>query len=69
MCGSMSDIQSATAEIRRRKKIDRKKKKPKIFITAVCEQEDKPIRSDLSNIVGFIIIRRVFWFCENEEAN
>jgi len=29
MCGSMADIQSATAEIRRgKKKTDRKKKKP-----------------------------------------
>ena len=28
MCGSMVDIQSATAEIRRGKKIERRKKKP-----------------------------------------
>jgi len=29
MCGSLADIQSATAEIRRRKKKERKKKKKK----------------------------------------
>jgi len=28
MCGSMVDIQSAMAEIRREKKIDRRQKKP-----------------------------------------
>jgi len=42
------------------KKIDRKKKKkPQTFITAICEQEDMPIRSVVSNIGGFIIMRRV----------
>ena len=60
MCGSMADIQSATAEIRRGKKMNRKKKKkPQTFITAICKQEDKPIRSVVSNIGGFIIMRRV----------
>jgi len=36
MCGSMADIQSATAEIRRAKKEERKKKKPQDENIMVC---------------------------------
>jgi len=36
MCGSIADIQSATAEIRRGKKEDRKKKKPQDENIMVC---------------------------------
>jgi len=36
MCGSMADIQSATAEIRRGKKERRKKKKPQGKNIMVC---------------------------------
>ena len=42
MCGSMAEIQSATAEIRRGKKEDRKKKKP----------QDKNIMSELAATQG-----------------
>jgi len=36
MCGSMADIQSAAAEIRREKKKERKKKKPQGKNIIVC---------------------------------
>jgi len=36
MCGTMADIQSATAEIRRGKKEERKKKKPQGKDIMVC---------------------------------
>jgi len=36
MCGSMADIQSVTAEIRRGKKERRKKKKPQAKNKMVC---------------------------------
>jgi len=36
MCGSMADIQSATAEIRQGKKEDRKKKKPQSKNIMAC---------------------------------
>jgi len=36
MCGSMADIQFATAEIRKGKKEDRKKKKPQDENIMVC---------------------------------
>jgi len=36
MCGNMADIQSATAEIRRGKKEERKKKKPQGKNIMVC---------------------------------
>jgi len=36
MCGSMADIQSATAEIRRGKKDRKKKKKPHEYNIMVC---------------------------------
>jgi len=36
MCGSMAEIQSATAEIRRGKKIEDRKKKPQDENIMVC---------------------------------
>jgi len=46
MCGSMADIQSATAEIRRGKKIDRKKKKPQGKNVMVCPIPQATIETD-----------------------
>ena len=37
MCGSMADIQSAAAEIRREKKIERKKKELEMWANAQCD--------------------------------
>ena len=65
MCRSMVDIQSATAEIRRGKKEERKKKERKTTMWADAQRDGRQpnIGGDLCEIsvIPFLVPRRKAW--------